>query len=139
MGIGLNGEVAYLSINGKPFGLGAAVGTVGALTGLGIMAIPGVGPIVAAGWLVATLAGAAADGATGGVIGARHPHPTPYSWRSPHHGLVTLTGPSRKVSLFRGKSPGSQNSGDFFLAAPPTPRGRSEAYRNTGISTALCA
>ena len=38
-------------------GVGAAVGgTVGALTGLGLMAIPGVGPIVAAGWLVATLA-----------------------------------------------------------------------------------
>lgn len=52
-------------------GVGAAVGgTVGALTGLGIMAIPGVGPIVAAGWLVATLTGAAAGGATGGVIGA---------------------------------------------------------------------
>ena len=40
------------------------------MTGLGLMAIPGVGPIVAAGWLVATLAGAAAGGATGGVIGA---------------------------------------------------------------------
>ena len=52
-------------------GVGAAVGgTVGALTGLGLMAIPGVGPIVAAGWLVAMLAGAAAGGATGGVIGA---------------------------------------------------------------------
>lgn len=52
-------------------GVGAAVGgTLGALTGLGIMAIPGVGPLVAAGWLVATLAGAAAGGATGGVIGA---------------------------------------------------------------------
>ena len=52
-------------------GVGAAVGgTLGALTGLGIMAIPGVGPVVAAGWLVATLAGAAAGGATGGAIGA---------------------------------------------------------------------
>jgi hypothetical protein len=34
------------------------------------MAIPGVGPVVAAGWLVATLAGAAAGGATGGALGA---------------------------------------------------------------------
>ena len=34
------------------------------------MAIPGVGPVVAAGWLVSTLAGAAAGGATGGAIGA---------------------------------------------------------------------
>ena len=52
-------------------GVGAAVGgTAGLLTGLGLMAIPGVGPVVAAGWLVATLAGAAAGGATGSIIGA---------------------------------------------------------------------
>jgi len=52
-------------------GIGAvAGGAVGLLTGLGIMAIPGVGPVVAAGWLAATLTGAAAGGATGGLIGA---------------------------------------------------------------------
>lgn len=51
--------------------LGAvAGGAVGLLTGLGLMAIPGVGPIVAAGWLAATLTGAAAGGATGGILGA---------------------------------------------------------------------
>ena len=43
---------------------GASIGTVlgggaGLLAGLGVMAIPGVGPVVAAGWLVATLVGAA--------------------------------------------------------------------------------
>ncbi len=46
----------------------------GLLTGLGIMAIPGVGPVVAAGWLAATaagaVAGAVAGGAAGGLIGA---------------------------------------------------------------------
>jgi hypothetical protein len=52
-------------------GVGAAIGGVaGALAGLGLLAIPGVGPVVAAGWLVSTIAGAAAGGATGGVIGA---------------------------------------------------------------------
>ena len=52
-------------------GIGAlAGGTAGLLAGLGIMAIPGVGPVVAAGWLVAALTGAAAGGATGGIIGA---------------------------------------------------------------------
>ena len=52
-------------------GVGAAVGgTAGVLAGLGLMAIPGIGPIVAAGWLVSALAGAAAGGATGGIIGA---------------------------------------------------------------------
>ena len=52
-------------------GIGAAAGgAAGLLAGLGLLAIPGVGPVVAAGWLVATAAGAAAGGATGGIIGA---------------------------------------------------------------------
>jgi hypothetical protein len=52
-------------------GVGAAAGgAAGLLAGLGLMAIPGVGPVVAAGWLVSTLAGAAAGAATGGAIGA---------------------------------------------------------------------
>jgi hypothetical protein len=56
-------------------GIGSAVGGVGGLlTGLGIMAIPGVGPVVAAGWLAATAAGAVAGaivgGAAGGIVGA---------------------------------------------------------------------
>jgi len=60
---------------GKGAGIGAVLGGAGGLlTGLGIMAIPGVGPVVGAGWLVATAAGAAAGaavgGAAGGLIGA---------------------------------------------------------------------
>ncbi len=60
---------------GTGAGIGAAVGGAGGLlTGLGLLAIPGVGPVVAAGWLAATaagaLAGAAVGGATGGLIGA---------------------------------------------------------------------
>ena len=56
-------------------GIGAVVGgTGGLLTGLGLMAIPGVGPVVAAGWLAATavgaVAGAVVGGATGGIVGA---------------------------------------------------------------------
>ncbi len=56
-------------------GIGAAVGGAGGLlAGLGLMAIPGVGPVVAAGWLAATLTGAVggavAGGAVGGLIGA---------------------------------------------------------------------
>ena len=39
-------------------GIGAAAGgAAGLLAGLGLIAIPGVGPVVAAGWLVATLTG----------------------------------------------------------------------------------
>jgi uncharacterized protein (TIGR02271 family) len=42
----------------------------GLLAGLGLLAIPGIGPVVAAGWLASTAAVAAAGGATGGLIGA---------------------------------------------------------------------
>ncbi len=52
-------------------GIGAAVGGAGGLlAGLGLFAIPGIGPVVGAGWLAATLAGVAAGGIAGGVIGA---------------------------------------------------------------------
>lgn len=59
---------------GAGAGLGAAVGGAGGLlAGLGMLAIPGVGPVVAAGWLAATaagaVAGAVAGGAAGGLIG----------------------------------------------------------------------
>jgi hypothetical protein len=50
---------------------GAGVGGVaGLLAGIGAIAIPGVGPVIAAGWLIATLAGAGAGAAGGGLIGA---------------------------------------------------------------------
>jgi hypothetical protein len=52
-------------------GIGGTIGGVaGLLAGLGLMAIPGLGPVVAAGWLVSTAALAVAGGATGGIIGA---------------------------------------------------------------------
>lgn len=60
---------------GKGVGVGAAVGGAGGLlAGLGIMAIPGLGPVVAAGWLASTLVGAlggaAVGAAAGGIVGA---------------------------------------------------------------------
>src|SRR3954454_9725105 len=56
---------------GKGAGIGAGVGgTAGLLAGLGLLAIPGLGPVVAAGWLEAKAVGAAAGAATGGIVGA---------------------------------------------------------------------
>ncbi|TPQ38003.1 hypothetical protein C2U70_09835 [Bradyrhizobium guangdongense] len=56
---------------GAGAGIGAGLGgAAGLLTGLGLLAIPGLGPVVAAGWLASTAVGAAAGAATGGVIGA---------------------------------------------------------------------
>jgi hypothetical protein len=64
---------------GEGAGAGATAGTIiggglGLLAGIGSLAIPGVGPVVAAGWLVATLTGAGAGAAVGagagGLIGS---------------------------------------------------------------------
>ncbi len=48
---------------------GIAGGVLGWLTGIGALAIPGVGPLIAAGPIVAALAGAGAVGTLGGIIG----------------------------------------------------------------------
>lgn len=49
---------------------GVIGGTLGLLAGIGVLAIPGVGPLIAAGPIVATLAGLGAGGAVGGIVGA---------------------------------------------------------------------
>jgi hypothetical protein len=49
---------------------GLTGGALGLLAGLGSLAIPGVGPLIAAGPIMAALAGAGAGGAVGGLIGA---------------------------------------------------------------------
>src|SRR5882724_5702993 len=49
---------------------GITGGVLGLLTGLGALAIPGLGPLIAAGPIVAALAGAGAVGTLGGIVGA---------------------------------------------------------------------
>jgi hypothetical protein len=49
---------------------GAIGGTVGLLAGIGTLAIPGLGPFIAAGPIMAALSGAAAGATAGGVVGA---------------------------------------------------------------------
>lgn len=52
-------------------GAGSAIGgTLGLLAGIGALAIPGLGPFIAAGPIMAALSGAAAGAAVGGVTGA---------------------------------------------------------------------
>lgn len=52
-------------------GAGAAVGgTLGLLAGIGALAIPGLGPFIAAGPIMGALAGLGTGGVVGGVIGA---------------------------------------------------------------------
>lgn len=49
---------------------GVVGGTLGLLAGIGALAIPGVGPLIAAGPIVAALAGLGVGGAIGGLLGA---------------------------------------------------------------------
>jgi len=60
---------------GAGLAVGGAVGAAGGvLAGLGMLSIPGLGPVIAAGWLASTAIGAvvggAVGGATGGIVGA---------------------------------------------------------------------
>jgi len=68
-GVNEDGDVSRGTSTGALLG-----GAGGLLAGLGLLAIPGLGPIVAAGWLAATAAGAgigaAGGAATGGLVGA---------------------------------------------------------------------
>jgi hypothetical protein len=49
---------------------GVVGGTLGLLAGIGVLAIPGIGPFIAAGPIVSALAGLGVGGAVGGLIGA---------------------------------------------------------------------
>jgi uncharacterized protein (TIGR02271 family) len=69
------GEDSSLDDDDHGAATGATVGTLagggaGLLAGLGMLAIPGFGPVVAAGWLVPTLVGAGAGAAIGGLAGS---------------------------------------------------------------------
>ena len=120
---------------GKGAGVGAAVGGLGGLlAGLGMMAIPGVGPVVAAGWLVATAvgagAGAAVGGAAGGLIGSMTAAGVPE--RDAH---VYAEGVRRGGTLVTARVDDARASDAKAIlqshrAIDPTIRG--EAYRSTG-------
>src|ERR1700759_1642669 len=49
---------------------GVTGGVIGLLAGIGALAIPGVGPLIAAGPIMAALSGAAVGATTGGIVGA---------------------------------------------------------------------
>ena len=51
-------------------GGGVIGGTLGLLAGIGALAIPGVGPLIAAGPILAAMSGAAAGATIGGIAGA---------------------------------------------------------------------
>lgn len=66
---------------------GALGGTLGLLAGLGVLAIPGIGPLLAAGPLFAALSGVAVGAAVGSIAG----------------GLIGLGIPEIQAKLYEGK------------------------------------
>jgi hypothetical protein len=120
---------------------GIAGGVLGWLTGIGALAIPGLGPLVAAGPIVAALAGAGALGTVGGIIGALAGLGIPeyearrYEGRIREGGVLLSVHCDSTDWVHRAKTAleqtGAQDiassgekSGDFAVADKPMPRAR---------------
>jgi len=78
---------------------GVAGGVAGFLAGIGALAIPGVGPLIAAGPIMAALSGVAAGATTGGLIG----------------GLIGLGIPELEAKVYDEKL----RKGNYLLAVHP--------------------
>lgn len=124
-------EVDDVSEAGTGLGVGAvAGGTVGLLTGLGLLAIPGLGPVVAAGWLAATAVGAVAGGAVGGIVGALVSAGVPEE-----HAEVYSEAVRRGGTLVSVKADASQSQTVHDILDrhdPVDPVSRAVEYRNSG-------
>ena len=110
-------------------------GGAGLLAGLGMLAIPGVGPVVAAGWLVSTLVGAAAGAgvgaASGGVIGAMTE-----AGVSPDHAQIYAEGVRRGGTLVTARVDESKAAivdGIMRKNYPVDPDQRGAAYRKSRL------
>jgi hypothetical protein len=127
------------SATAEDAGTGASVGGVvgaaaGLLAGLGVLAIPGIGPVVAAGWLASTFAvgaaGAVAGGAVGGIVGALTSSGVPEDEANVYAESVR-----RGDTLLTVRVPDEREmEATRILASFPTvnPSSRAEEYRGAG-------
>jgi hypothetical protein len=128
---------------------GISGGVLGWLTGVGVLAIPGLGPLIAAGPIVAALAGLGAVGAVGGIIGALAGMGVPEYEAKRFEGRIKQGGVLMSVHcdngdwvkrardlLRRSGAEGidwtTESSADFFVSDKPMPR-----VRRAGASDAL--
>ena len=95
---------------------GVTGGVLGLLAGIGALAIPGVGPFIAAGPIMAALSGAAVGATTGGVVG----------------GLIGLGIPEIEAKRYEGKL----KSGNYLIAVHASDDDQEdrakEVFRNAG-------
>jgi hypothetical protein len=120
---------------------GIAGGVLGWLTGIGALAIPGLGPLIAAGPIVAALAGAGAIGTLGGIVGALTGMGIPeyeakrYEGRIRDGGVLVSVHCDNSDWVRRGKeileetggqdiASASEKAGDFANGDKPSPRVR---------------
>jgi len=119
---------------------GAVVGgTLGLLAGIGALAIPGIGPLIAAGPIVATLAGIGSGGVVGGLTGALIGAGIPEYEAKRYEGRIKSGGillsvhcdnsewTSRAKQILKATgaedvSSTGESSGDFGNTDRPTPR-----------------
>ncbi len=127
---------------------GIAGGVLGWLTGIGALAIPGLGPFIAAGPIVAALAGAGAVGALGGIVGALVGMGIPeyeakrYEGRIREGGVLLSVHCDTSDWVKRAKdilqqtgaqdvASAGEKTGDFANADKPLPRARTATSRGT--------
>ena len=116
-------------------GVGASIGTIlgggaGLLAGIGALAIPGVGPVIAAGWLIATLTGAGAGAAAGGLLGSLTGAGVPED-----HAHVYTEGVRRGSTLVTVRADDARASEAEAIMGRHSPVDldqRGQAYRSTG-------
>ncbi len=123
---------------GTGAGIGAAVGGVGGLlTGLGLLAIPGVGPVVAGGWLVATavgtVGGAVVGGAAGGIVGSLTGAGIPEHDANFYAEGVRRGGTLVTARVDNARAPAAREILQHHKWVDPIARGA--AYRETGWTT----
>ena len=95
-------------------GMGAGA-VLGWLVGIGTLAIPGVGPFIAAGPIMAALGGAAVGGAAGGIIGALVGMGIPEYEAKRYEGKVR--GGSALISVHTDNSDQKKSAKDIFKDA----------------------
>ena len=116
-------------------GTGASLGTIigggaGLLAGIGALAIPGVGPVVAAGWLVATLTGAGVGAGAGGLLGSLTGAGVPE--KDAHVYAEGVNRGGSLVTVRADETRGAEIEGMLLAHNPQTLEGRRTAYQAEG-------
>jgi hypothetical protein len=127
-------NVETVSKAGAGAGIGGVLGGgAGLLAGLGMLAIPGLGPVVAAGWLASLAVGAAAGATAGGLTGALVSAGTPDDHAHVYSESVRRGGTLVSVRVDDANAAAVEGILDGY--EPIDPVARRTEYRAAGWST----